>query len=98
MLSTFVEGYFYSLAAFWTAAVRIGLPHILLLVLLFCWLRRRRRGGGCCWSFGAGSESCCCRLDPCCCRRETCDAEAGDDGDNGRQDADAHHDADHDQD
>lgn len=93
MLSTFIEGYFYSLAAFWTAAVRIGLPHILLLVLLFCWLRKRRRGGGsCCWIFGAGPESCCCRDG---CRRER-DAEAGEDSADVHQDADVHHDADHD--
>lgn len=92
MLNTFFEGYIYSLAAFWTAAVRIGLPHILLLILLFCWLRKRRRGDSCCWSFGT-RPACCC--DDGCCRRETYDAAAGDAG---HEDAEAHHDADHDQD
>lgn len=88
MLSMFFEGYLYSLAAFWTSAVRIGLPHILLLVMLFCWLRRRKRGGdGCCWSFGAGSAAGCCDCDcccgNCCCRRRGCDASAGDGDDQG---------------
>lgn len=91
MLSTFVQGYFYSLLEFWRAAIHIGLPHILLLILLFCWLRKRRGGGDCCWIFGTRADTCCPDR---CCRREACDDSAGDAG---HEDAEAHHDADRDE-
>lgn len=62
MLGDFFSFYFTSLAEFWSSAIRIGLPQILLVVLLICWLRRRRCGESrskacwfCCWCCGDAS-------------------------------------------
>ncbi len=54
-----VNWYLESLATFWSSALRIGLPQIVLLVLLACWLRRRcceksRRRCGRGWEGGEG--------------------------------------------
>lgn len=93
MLSTFIAGYFYSLAEFWRAAIHIGLPHILLVILLVCWLRRRwRDGDSCCWSFGTRSADGCCANH--CCQREADDGSAGDAG---HEEAESRRDADHDE-
>ena len=72
----FVSWYFSSLAEFWGSAVRIGLPHILLVILLVCWLRRRKcgkvRDDSCrwIWSWGCGPRTRCCA--PGCCENCEC--------------------------
>ena len=47
MLGDFFSFYLTSLGEFWSSAIRIGLPQILLVILLICWLRRK----GCCKSW-----------------------------------------------
>lgn len=62
MLGDFFSFYLTSLGEFWSSAIRIGLPQILLVVLLICWLRRRGCGKSrskacwfCCWCCGDAS-------------------------------------------
>ncbi len=62
MLGDLFSFYITSLGEFWSSAIRIGLPQILLVVLLICWLRRRRCGESrskpcwfCCWCCGDAS-------------------------------------------
>jgi hypothetical protein len=59
MLGDLLSLYLTSLGEFWSSAIRIGLPQILLVVLLICWLRRRGCGKSrskscwfCCWCCG----------------------------------------------
>ena len=59
MIGDFFVGYFGALADFWGTTMRLGLPHLILLILILMWLRRGRcgkwRGKSCCWSWGCGS-------------------------------------------
>ncbi len=63
MLGDFFSSYLTSLGEFWSSAIRIGLPQILLVILLICWLRRRGCGKSgsrsCCWTSKRCSTSCC---------------------------------------
>jgi len=63
MLGDFFSFYLTSLGEFWSSAIRIGLPQILLVILLICWLRRRGCGKSgsrsCCWTSKRCSKSCC---------------------------------------
>ncbi len=73
MIGEFLGWYFTSLAQFWGSAVRIGLPHVLLLVLIVYWIRRRgcgdSDGNRCCWCWlwTCGSKGATrCRTADCC--------------------------------
>lgn len=67
MIGDFFSWYFDALIGFWGTALRLGLPQIVLLVLIFMWLKgkgcRKSRGKSCCrdWSWGMGKwgGSCC---------------------------------------
>ena len=88
----FVNWYLTSLAEFWSTAIRIGLPQLLLVILLICWIRRRRCGKpvgrSCCWMWSCGSgsddsDSGGCQVPPCGCICGRCgyQAEAAEGGD-----------------
>ncbi|MDE2804908.1 MAG: hypothetical protein OXN18_07155 [Gemmatimonadota bacterium] len=72
MLGDFFSFYLTSLGEFWSSAIRIGLPQILLVILLICWLRRKGSGKSCSksccwiWSCGTGGSSWCCPEDEGC--------------------------------
>ena len=82
-----INWYFSSLGEFWSSAVRIGLPHILLIILLVCWMRKRGCGKGrkscCSWMWGGRDDSSCdaddCRRRPnaCCQRPDDCGCSCG---------------------
>ena len=82
MLGDFFSFYLTSLGEFWSSAIRIGLPQILLVVLLICWLRRKgcgkTRSKSCCWiwSCGTGGGSCCGFGDTCDCTCGGCPCQA----------------------
>ena len=95
MLGDFFSFYFTSLGEFWSSAIRIGLPQILLVVLLICWIRRKgcgkSRSKSCCWiwSCGTGGDSCrwCCG-DDCGCTCGCCCCQTGQAGNScGAEDA-----------
>ena len=96
MVGDFFSWYMTSLGEFWSSAIRIGLPQILLVVLLICWLRKRgcgkSCGKSCCWIWSCGSGSscggdagdCCCATEGCGCTCGKCCCQAAscdDDGD-----------------
>ena len=89
MISEFFGWYFGALVDFWGTALRLGLPQIVLLVLIFMWLRRARcrkcgdKSGGesCCWTWscgsgGQGGRCCCCRAE-CGCTCGLCCCQGG---------------------
>ncbi len=69
-----IDWYLTSLADFWSSAIRIGLPQILLVMLLICWMRKRRCGrgaDGCCGDWCSWMSSCG-RDDRGCCDHPEC--------------------------
>ncbi|MCY4400724.1 MAG: hypothetical protein OXE96_15500 [Gemmatimonadetes bacterium] len=96
MVGEFFSWYVTSVGEFWSSAIRIGLPQILLVVLVICWLRRKGCGKSsdesCCWnwSWGFGSSgdesgSSCCPSEGCgcTCGQCCCQAASHDDGGDG---------------
>lgn len=79
MLQTVVDAYVSGLTEFWSNALTIRIPKLLLVLLLFWWLCRRRGCGrhrrGCC-----DTARCACTCGACCCG-----------GKHGEGSADGHH-------
>lgn len=60
MIGELFGSYLGALADFWGATLRLGLPHLVLLILILMWLRRGRcgkwrRGRSCCWAWRCGA-------------------------------------------
>lgn len=60
MIGELFGTYLGALADFWGATLRLGLPHLVLLILILMWLRRGRcgkwrRGRSCCWAWRCGT-------------------------------------------